>query len=290
MDSKIESTPDSPAKPSTAGSPLDGLPPTGLLLVGHGTREPAGIAEFDELARKVAARLAPKPVAPCFLELAEPGIAEGIDRLAAQGVRRLLVAPVLLFAAAHAKRDIPEAVAAAVERWPGMTWRQVPHLGLDRRVFELSARRLAEAVVSADPDDDSPNPISPDETLLIVVGRGSRDPEALAEFDEFARRHALGVGYSQYRPALMAMAEPPLPDVLREAAAGSFRRVVVEPHLLFGGVLVDRLRDQVAEFRRLAPDKQWVVANHLGPDDLLASALAEAAAEVPLPARGSSTS
>jgi sirohydrochlorin cobaltochelatase len=121
------------------------------------------------------------------------------------------------------------------------------------------------------------SPIPLDQTLLVIVGRGSRDPEALAEFDEFARRHALGVGYPHFRTALMAMAEPTVSDVLGQAAAGRFRRVVVQPHLLFGGVLVDRLRDEVAEKRRSTPDKQWVVANHLGPDDLLASALVEAA-------------
>jgi sirohydrochlorin ferrochelatase len=262
MESKAESAFDTAADASSSG----------VLLVGHGTREAAGVAEFAEFARNVAARLAPLPVAPCFLELAEPGIAAGIETLAAQGVRRLVVVPVLLFAAAHAKHDIPEAVAAAVARRPKMTWRQAPHLGLDARVFELSARRLSEAIAAADAEQK----VESGDTLLIVVGRGSRDPEALAEFEEFARRHASGVGYCHYRTAQMAMAEPPLPAALERAATEPFGRIVVQPHLLFGGVLVDRLQGEVADRRQSSPTKQWVATNHLGPDDLLVSALVEA--------------
>jgi sirohydrochlorin ferrochelatase len=246
--------------------------PDGVLLVGHGTREARGVAEFDELAKRVAARLGPIPVAPCFLELAEPTIAEGIDRLAAQGVRRLTVVPVLLFAAGHAKYDIPRSVAAALVGRPGITSRQTPHLGLDERVFQLAARRFAEAV-GAVPVKET---IDPEDTLLVVVGRGSRDPEALAEFDEFARRHAAGVGCGEGRTAFMSMAEPGLAEALAAGAASTRRRIVVQPHLLFGGVLVERVRDAVESYGGASTTKQWLVADHLGPDDLLVSALVDA--------------
>jgi len=308
MESNLNSTPDAPP----------GLLLDGLLLVGHGTRESVGVAEFGELARKIAARLAPMPVAACFLELAQPEIAAGVAQLAAAGVRRLTVAPLLLFAAAHAKRDIPEAIAAAVARRPEISWRQAPHLGLDPRVFELAARRFAEAIVAADtqpsdtyqadtPQADTGQPdtgqadayevdahqvdtqptIDLSDTLLILVGRGSRDPEALAEFDEFARRHAANVGCRESRTAFMALSEPSLPEALERAAWSPFRRVVVQPHLLFGGVLVDRLRDEVAGRRRSSSAKQWVAASHLGPDELLVSAVVDLAglSQVPLPAR-----
>jgi len=264
----------------------------GLLLVGHGTREPAGVAEFDELARKVAARLAPTPVSPCFLELAEPNIAAGIERLADQGVRRLTVTPVLLFAAGHAKRDIPAEVAAAIARRPELSCRQASHLGLDPRVLALSARRFAEATGAAATRPqaarlrearlpESGDPVDYRQTLLLVVGRGSRDPEALAEFAEYARRHAAAVDCPNYQTAFLAMAEPTLDDALAAAAAGSYRRIIVQPHLLFGGVLVDRLRDEVARYRQTAPDKQWIATHHLGPDDLLVAALLESSLLTP---------
>ncbi len=82
----------------------------GLLLVGHGTREPAGVNEFLTVAKLVAERFPQGPVESSFLELATPTIGEGVARLAQQGVRRVVVAPVILFAAGHIRRDIPAAV------------------------------------------------------------------------------------------------------------------------------------------------------------------------------------
>src|SRR5438105_3545533 len=118
----------------------------GLLLICHGTRDPAGIAEFLALAERVRGAAGPRPVEACFLELAEPTIDGGIARLAERGVRRITIVPLLLFAAGHAKRDIPRAVAAAVERFPGMETRPTLPLGCHERLLALSARRYAEAI------------------------------------------------------------------------------------------------------------------------------------------------
>src|SRR5436190_669000 len=99
----------------------NGSKPTdrGLLLVGHGTRDAEGLAEFASLARLVMERLPEFAVEPCFLELAEPDIPTAVHRLMASGIRQLTVAPLLLFAAGHAKRDIPMTVAEAIKARSG---------------------------------------------------------------------------------------------------------------------------------------------------------------------------
>ena len=110
----------------------------GLLLVGHGTREEAGVAEFLAVAELVRQRTATL-VEPCFLELARPMIAEGVARLAERGARRITVVPALLFAAGHAKRDIPLAVAETAVRFPELSVRYAAPLECHDRVLELSA-------------------------------------------------------------------------------------------------------------------------------------------------------
>src|SRR5258707_5141020 len=95
----------------------------GLLLVGHGTRDAAGLDEFAVVVERVRVA-ASEPVEGCFLELARPTIGEGLARLVDRGVRRVTVVPVLLFAAGHAKRDIPAAVEEAAARHPEITVRQ----------------------------------------------------------------------------------------------------------------------------------------------------------------------
>src|SRR5437868_9981512 len=143
-----------------------------LLLVGHGTREAAGLDDFAALVAKIRSAT-DRPVESCFLELARPTIAEGFARLAERGVRRVTVVPLLLFAAGHAKRDIPAAIAEAAARYPAMTIQQTGALELHERVLALSARRFEEALARA------PN-VDPRQTLLIMVGRGSRDEKATA--------------------------------------------------------------------------------------------------------------
>jgi sirohydrochlorin cobaltochelatase len=229
----------------------------GVLIVGHGTREAAGIAEFLDVVRQTATRLAPLPVEAGFLELAEPTIAAGVDRLHERGVRRISVVPLLLFAAAHARRDIPETVATATARHPGLSQVQVEHLGLDPRIVDLSQRRYDEATTGDEVADG--------ETLLLVVGRGSSDESALAEFAEFVRLRIAGRAYGRVDTAFCALAEPRLTTALERAAATPFRRVVVQPHLLFAGELIERIGREVAATASANPGKLWRIAAHLGP-------------------------
>jgi sirohydrochlorin ferrochelatase len=207
------------------------------------------------------------------LELAEPTIADGVERLVDLGHNRLIVAPVILFAAAHAKDDIPAAVAAAPAGGrDGLFWIQTDPLGLHPQLVELSRLRYDEAIAAAPPTDE---PIEPAETLLILVGRGSSDAEAVADMEAFARRRTDETPVGRVMAAFVAVAEPRLDDVLRQAAAWPFRRVVVQPHLLFHGELLDGLRRRVAAAAESAPDRQWIVTAHLGPHELLIDALCE---------------
>ena len=101
------------------------LPGTGVLLVGHGSREPEGVTEFLDTARLVAQRAGQAVVEPCFLEFARPTIDEGYCRLIERGARRVVVVPALLFAAGHGRRDIPAAVAAVAAKNLAVSVQQV---------------------------------------------------------------------------------------------------------------------------------------------------------------------
>jgi sirohydrochlorin cobaltochelatase len=237
------------------------LPPTvdrlgsevGLLLVGHGTRSELGRREFLALADSIARRAAPAAVEAAFLELAEPTINAGLSRLVERGARRVIVVPLLLFAAGHAKDDIPAAVQAAAAKLglpPGSVL-QVEHLGCDERIVEQSRQRFTEALLGR-------QSIPAEQTCLLIVGRGSRDESATAEMHQFARLRAANA------VAFLAMAQPAVSDVLPALAAQSWRRIVVQPHLLFHGELLDRLHAQVRAIARQHPEQEWIVTSYLG--------------------------
>ncbi|MFN0020718.1 MAG: sirohydrochlorin chelatase [Pirellulaceae bacterium] len=233
--------------------------PTGVLLVGHGTRSELGQAQCQALAAEVAGRLEPRFVSTelAYLEMASPTIEETVLRLVEQRIERLVVVPLLLFAAGHAKEDVPSAVSNALVKagMPNIPMVQTEPLGLQDSVVELATARFHEA---ADPR------IASAETMLLLIGRGSRDEGATAEMRKLGSlvHQKLGIGESQV--GFLAMAQPTATEIIAAAANGPYRQIVVQPHLLFHGELLDRLQQQVSAAIATSPGKIWRLSRVLG--------------------------
>lgn len=248
------------------------LPPAddGLLIVGHGTDDPAGNEQLRETAQFIAACCRDRPTEAAFLERARPTIAQGIARLARRGARRIVVAPLLLFASGHAKRDIPRAVAAALARHPGITARQIRPPGCHPRIMQLSALRYAEALAGH-------RFVPGHQTALLLVGRGGSDREATRQMHRLARLRARDLAPVQVHTCFLAVATPSFDDALTRLAEAHFSRVVVQPHLFFQGRLLARMHAGVAAAAAKTAGSQWLVAAPLGPAPLLAQAILELA-------------
>ena len=81
---------------------------TGVMICGHGSRSQAAVDEFKVLAEKLPAYFPEDWETDYgYLEFANPVIQDGLDRLRAAGCERILAVPGMLFAAMHAKNDIP---------------------------------------------------------------------------------------------------------------------------------------------------------------------------------------
>ncbi|HID76397.1 MAG TPA: hypothetical protein EYP56_10420, partial [Planctomycetaceae bacterium] len=68
---------------------------------------------------------------------------------------------------------------------------------------------------------------------------------------------------------------PSLAEAATQLARGPYHRIVIQPHLLFAGRLVERVRQEADRMRRLRPELEWAVAQPLGPDRLVAEAMAD---------------
>lgn len=240
-----------------------------VLLIGHGTRDPRGQAEFHALTEEVRRLLPQQQVEACFLELAEPTIAQAVRRCAGTGVGRLVVVPVLLFEAGHAREDIPRALAEAAEPL-GLQWRQTRSLGCAQPMLELSSRRFRSALAEV------PGPTAAaSDTLLLMVGRGSRDPQANAQMLRFTRLRWERDPTGWHETCFLAMTQPRLERALEMVARLPLPQIVVQPHLLFSGELLSAVQQSVEAARRKWPDKAWRLTAHLGPDRLVAQAVVE---------------
>ncbi|GAB6187096.1 sirohydrochlorin chelatase [Thermopirellula anaerolimosa] len=251
----------------------DSTQDVGVLLVGHGTREPSGIEQTWELCRLVETSLRHRgfggAFALAFLELAQPSIAAALPVVRDGAIRRLIVAPLMLFAAGHVRRDIPHEVRTALgdHRLPAV--RYLDAFNDDPAVLRLSLRRERDAL-GLPPDRDD----ATEETYYLFVARGNRDPEALAATRRVLELRARQSRRRHYGLAYLAMARPTLDEALDRAARGPWHRVIVQPHLLFRGLLERELRAKVAQRAQQRPDITWVVTDVLGPDSTLADSLA----------------
>jgi sirohydrochlorin cobaltochelatase len=198
---------------------------------------------------------------------------DGIATLASTGATRVVAAPLLLFSAGHALRDIPALLAAAAASYPHMAFRQARCLGCHPAIVELSAWRFREAIGAA----GQPREHDRADTLLLFVGRGSREPEANAEMYRFARLRFEATPLAWLEVCFTALAEPSLERGLKIAASLPFGHVVVQPHLLFDGELSQGIEQQVAAARQYCTDKHWTITAPLGPHRLLVDAVEELA-------------
>jgi sirohydrochlorin cobaltochelatase len=278
-----------------------------VLVVGHGTRKPSGQQQLKELVEQMR-RIEPSwRMEASFLELAEPTIEQAIEGLSAQGFRRILVVPILLFTAAHAKSDIPDAVSEFAAKHGITVVGQTPSLGTAREVIALSNRRYIE-ITSQAQERGCPEghcgygypqacaevcPMrgkSPRRVALAMVGRGTSDPEALAHMRRFTELAAEQRSLAWVSTGFFAGGVPSVDELLAQASALrptdpisssefstnlTYDTVVIQPHLLFEGELMDQLRARVQRWRQEDPDREWVLARCLGADEALAGVFIE---------------
>ena len=119
---------------------------TALLMMAHGSR----IAEANDAAREVAAMVREMTgfeiVEVSFREMHEPNIQQGIDACVARGAERILLMPYFLFPGAHVLHDLPEEIAEAKKRHPGLVMEMGGHLGAHRKLAEIEAERIGESL------------------------------------------------------------------------------------------------------------------------------------------------
>ena len=121
---------------------------TALIVLGHGSRNPAATEQFMELVAQLRARR-DEPVHPAFMELAEPSLGDAVAAAVAAGADEIVVQPCFLFDGNHIRRDVPEMLAGFAAGHPAVTFRFGRPLGADPRVADILLERAEEATCLA---------------------------------------------------------------------------------------------------------------------------------------------
>ncbi len=255
--------------------------PIGVLVCGHGSRNRLAVAEFASLAHQLQHHLAPVPVDHGYLEFARPILRDGLDALRRRGVQHVLAVPAMLFAAGHAKNDIPSVLNTYAAE-TGLRIDYGRELGVDLKMIQAAAARIRAALERADADalTAGRSPVPLHDTLLAVVGRGSSDPDANSNVAKVTRMLVEGFGFGWGETLYSGVTFPLVEPGLRQAVKLGFRRIVVFPYFLFSGVLVSRIRQHSGRVAADHPGLELVQAGYLGEHPLVLDTFRERVAEV----------
>ncbi len=268
-----------------------------LLLAAHGTRDQAGVAAFNALAERVSGLAAGDGtrVAGGFIELSSPPLGEAVATLVNGTPAHMVAVPLMLSAAGHAKGDIPAALARERTRHPGLRWTYARPLGPHPALLDLLAARIAAAqggsggtgpsqggsggmgppgrrsggVWGGRPREASTAP------AVLVVGRGSTDPDANADVVKTTRLLWEGRDYPLAETAFVSLARPGVLEGLERCRLLGARQIVVARYFLFPGVLPDRVTARASQYAAAHPELDIRCADVLGDCDEIAALVYE---------------
>jgi sirohydrochlorin cobaltochelatase len=244
------------------------------MVCGHGSRDPGAIAEFEQVARSLKARLPTHAVETGYLEFARPTIRDGLEALKAKGARRILALPGMLFAASHVKNDIPWEINSFAAANPDLELRFGRELGIEPKLLRAAAERIAEGEARGTRN------IARGDTLLLVVGRGTNDPDANSNISKITRMLWEGMGFGWAETAFSGVAAPLVEPALRRTLGLGFRRVVVFPYFLFTGVLVKRIYGAVDRVAASHAEVEILKAPYLSDHPQVLDCFADRVAEI----------
>ncbi|MCA1981986.1 MAG: sirohydrochlorin chelatase [Nocardioides sp.] len=208
-----------------------------LVALAHGSRDPRSAATINALVAEIRAQRPDLRVESAFLELSRPSFHTVVDRLVKAGYDEIVVVPLLLTEAYHAKVDVPSAVAEVTAKHPTVKVRATSILGLEACFLEVLDERLRAALSAARVRELD---------ALVLAAAGSSDPLANQTVARLARiwgaHHRLPV------TAAYASSTPPATGEAVRAFRGEGRRhIAVASLFLAPGFLPDRAAELALE-------------------------------------------
>ena len=244
------------------------------MVCGHGSRDTGAVEEFQAVAQGLKERLPQYETDWGFLEFATPVIRTGLDALRAKGIRKVLAVPGMLFAAGHAKNDIPSVLNAYKAQNPELEISYARELGIDLKLIRAAGERVEDALQKAG------DGVSREDTLLVVVGRGASDPDANSNVAKVTRMLWEGLGLGWAETAYSGVTFPLVEPGLEHATRLGYKRIVVFPYFLFTGILVQRIYHYTDIVAAKHPEIEFIKASYLNDHPLVLDTFAERVEEI----------
>ncbi len=257
---------------------------SGIIICGHGSRAKIAEEEFSLLAKGLRARFPTLKIEYGFLEYSSPNIHMALDRLREDGVKHIFAVPGMLFAATHAKNDIPSVLTTYKESYPELTIEYGKELGLHDEMINAFQHRVLESLGhSSENESTIPAAGTLYDTMLVVVGRGTSVVDANADAAKLTRILSENLGFGWSETVYSGVTYPSVGRGLEMALKLGFKKIVIAPYFLFGGRLIDRIYAYVDKVALENPDVEFIKADYLRDQSHVLNTFITRIAEIPQP-------
>ncbi|MGE7023669.1 sirohydrochlorin chelatase [Solibacillus cecembensis] len=233
-----------------------------ILYIGHGTRIKKGVEEALHFIEETKKQVDISIQETAFLELAEPNILQGIKKCVERGATRILIAPILLLAAQHAKEDIPAEIEKASKLYPNIKFTLGRPFGIHEKLIDTVYKRITEQQCAILPDAE-----------VLLVGRGSSDRAVIRDMREISNRLQKKYKFHSVRTCFLYGTGPSFENTMNSLKEQDVKQLFIVPYLLFSGLLSIGIQKKA---KALAFDESRIIlCNSLGYDRNVRKVLVE---------------
>lgn len=235
-----------------------------IVVVGHGSRVERANRDFERFVEMFGTFLPGHNIKHAYVELAKPVLNEVLDEVGPVS-DEVIVMPLFLFSAGHVKNDIPLMVNGARNSFPKTRFYVALPVGVHPNMVSLISKRIGGVVEKNDKE----------KTAVLIVGRGSNDPDANSDFCKLVRLFEETSGYGRVVYSYVGIVKPNVEEALERLVREQVKTIIIQPYLLFSGRLIQKLEEMVDRYTKLYPWIQMKISNTMGEDELIFGLLQE---------------
>ncbi len=243
-----------------------------ILICGHGSRNKLAITEFQELTKLIQKRYPNILVEYGFLEFAKPSLVDALNKLRDHSIKKVIAIPAMLFAAGHVKNDIP----SLLMNYSSKTDIEIIYgreLGINNLMISAACERVKDVFKQN-------KSLKSEESLLVVVGRGSSDPDANSNVSKITRMIVEGIGLGWGETCFSGVTFPLVEPALKNVVRLGYKNIIIFPYFLFSGVLVTRIKRQSDLVAINNPNISFIHAKYLSTQSYVVDTFVERIEEI----------
>ncbi|KRG11188.1 sirohydrochlorin chelatase [Staphylococcus sp. NAM3COL9] len=233
----------------------------GVLYVSHGSRVDEAVTEAVNFIELVEKQIDVPLQETCFLELTEPNLSQGFQRLVNKGATEISVIPVLLLSAGHYFKDIPKEIQRNQQKYPHVTVSYGRPLGVQRRLTGILQQRIEETHMTPNID-----------AKVLIIGRGSYNTQTQKDFSTIkAQLQDININLD-IDVCYLAACGPSFEEALQDTVNKGHSQIFVVPYLWFTGILERHIAATIDSYH---VENDIVLCSRLGNHSHLQTALKE---------------